>query len=299
MTCAGAMGTYPRGWPASLRGIGAVAMALLLGGFTPATANAAGKLDLCGFHLVFQDRFRDFSIAPYHLGRERWIAHTPWNGDFGDAEFRDPGPVGPFWVADGKLNIIARRNAAGKWRSGLIAAGDASGHGSGVQYGYFEARMRLPPGPGTWPAFWLVSLKPVSDPAPKVEFDVIEYYGHNVSAYEVGSHVWFDSEPNRPSVSSGGSVAVPPNSLVERFHDYGVNVTPDQVTYYLDRVPVWQQPTPAELKTPLFPLVDLALGSGYSIKDTPNPSVLSVDYVRIYAPNPKGRAISARCVKAR
>jgi hypothetical protein len=61
-------------------------------------------------------------------------------------------------------------------------------------------------------------------------------------------------------------------------------VAPDSVTYYLDRRPVWQQPTPPELRTPLYPLVDLALGSGFSIENTPDPSVLQVDYMRVYRP---------------
>jgi hypothetical protein len=43
----------------------------------------------------------------------------------------------------------------------------------------------------------------------------------------------------------------------------------------------------------LFPLVNLALGSGFPIDRTPDPSVLLVDYVHVYAPDPDGRA--ARC----
>ena len=58
---------------------------------------------------------------------------------------------------------------------------------------------------------------------------------------------------------------------------------------------MWRQPTPAELKTPLFPLVDLGLGSGFPIDKTPDPSELAVQYVHLYSYDPEGRA--SRCPK--
>jgi hypothetical protein len=35
-------------------------------------------------------------------------------------------------------------------------------------------------------------------------------------------------------------------------------------------------------------LVDLALGAGWPIDHTPNPSIMKVDYVRAYEPRPDG-----------
>jgi beta-glucanase (GH16 family) len=92
------------------------------------------------------------SISSHRIGPARWTAHTPWGGDFGDASFMDPEPGGPFKIRDGILSITASKNQ-GRWTSGLIAAADATGAGSGTRYGYFEARMKMPPGPGTWPPF--------------------------------------------------------------------------------------------------------------------------------------------------
>jgi hypothetical protein len=37
-------------------------------------------------------------------------------------------------------------------------------------------------------------------------------------------------------------------------------------------------------KAPLYVMVNLALGGGQSTEDTPNPSYLFVDYIRVYAP---------------
>ncbi|MDR3494228.1 MAG: glycoside hydrolase family 16 protein [Ancalomicrobiaceae bacterium] len=269
------------------------AVALMTAMPAPQAAEAGDAIDLCDFKPAFVEDFQTLSVAPRVLGAARWTAHTPWNGDFGDAVFTDPGPVGPFVVKDGQLSITARRGTDGRWRSGLIAAADASGRGTGVQYGYFEARMRLPPGPGTWPAFWLASLKPAKDLSPGVEIDVIEYYGHADAAYSSALHVWYKGADKSRSRHTVHKTPVDPGSLVAGFHDYGVRVAADTITYYLDRKPVWRQPTPAELKTPLFPLVNLALGSGFPIDKTPNPSTLEVKYVHLYVDDPQGR--DSRC----
>jgi beta-glucanase (GH16 family) len=157
---------------------------------SPATAAPEG-LDLCDFKPVMNEDFTSFLVKPHKLDGARWTAHTPWNGDFGDARFTDPGPNGPFAVNDGELTITAKRGADGKWRSGLIAAADASGAGTGVQYGYFEARMRFPPGPGLWPSFWLASLKPANDLSPGVEIDAVEYHGHADDVFSSALHVWY------------------------------------------------------------------------------------------------------------
>lgn len=239
--------------------------------------------NLCGYDLVFADEFDEMSIAPRILGNERWTAHTPWNGDFGDAIFSNPGgPHQPFRIRDGELRISASKDDKGQWRSGLIAAADASGKGAGVRYGYFETRIQFPAGPGTWPAFWLISLKPVADERPKIELDVVEYYGHRTDRYHVTGHVWYAKPDQDKTWRKGSIIPVESGSLVKDFHRYGALVEPETITYYFDRKPVWRQPTPPEHQTPLYPLVNLALGSGYSIENTPDPSIMKVDYVRVY-----------------
>jgi beta-glucanase (GH16 family) len=272
---------------------GTFAALLLAWAASPSLAQESGKIDLCDFKPAFADDFTNLSISARTLDGRRWTAHTPWNGDFGDASFSDPGPNGPFALKDGALVITASRNDGARWRSGLIAAADASGHGWGVQFGYFEARMRFPPGPGTWPAFWLSSLKPVSEPSPGVEIDVVEYYGHADQTYSSSLHVWYKGADKDRSTHSVHRTPVAPGSLTADFHDYGVRVAPDEITYYFDRTPVWRQPTPTELRTPLFPLVDLGLGSGFPIDKTPNPSELAVKYVHLYSYDPEGR--TTRC----
>ena len=75
---------------------------------------------------------------------------------------------------------------------------------------------------------------------------------------------------------------VTPGSLVSEFHDYGVDVSPTFLTFFFDGKETWRVPTPPELTTPMYPLIDLALGSGWPIDHTPNPSSMVIDYVRVY-----------------
>jgi beta-glucanase (GH16 family) len=77
-------------------------------------------------------------------------------------------------------------------------------------------------------------------------------------------------------------------SLYRDFHTYGVDVEPDWVVFYLDRREIWRIATPAELTKPLMVLVSLALGSGWPIDLTPNPSIMEIDYVHVYERDPAG-----------
>lgn len=254
------------------------------------------RLDLCGYELAFADEFDALAIASRKLdGGARWTAHTPWNGDFGDAMFSNPRPGWPFTAVNGLLRITAQRDETGRWRSGLIAAADASGKGHGVQYGYFEARMKFPPGPGTWTGFWLMSLQPARQ-LPKIEIDVVEYYGQMTDKYFATGHVWYGGEDKHLTRHDGKLLPVSAGSLTGGFHRFGVRVDPQQITYFLDGEAMWHQTTPKEHRAPLYPLVNLALGSGYSIDETPDPSTLEVDYVRVY--RPAAAAASAGCAGA-
>lgn len=257
-------------------------------------ARAAGEqIDPCRLKPTFTEDFNTLSVSAYGENGSRWIAHTPWNGDFGDAAFADPQPGFPFRTQDGILEIEARKDAAGKWRSGLLASATPTNSGFAQRYGYFEMRAQLPPGPGLWPGFWLNANQPHSDPKPGVEIDVIEYYGQFTGAYHSSVHVWEKANP-KSSRELDHITKVPPGSLTSGFHTYGVDVEPDWITFYLDRRETWQVATPAELKDSLMVLVDLAMGSGWPIDRTPDPSIMKVDYIHVFAPPITKTAVASR-----
>src|SRR5262245_39523181 len=109
-------------------------------------ADEAATIDLSGYTLTFDEAFDSLDVSSRGPGT-RWIAHTPWNGDFGDAKFADPGPDFPFTVSDGVLRIEARKRGGDRWQSGLLASVDTQDTGFLQSLGYFEMRAKFPAGP--------------------------------------------------------------------------------------------------------------------------------------------------------
>lgn len=235
----------------------------------------------CELVPVFIEDFDTLSVSPNRINPARWTAHTPWWGDFGDARFTNPKAAGPFFVEDGILTIKAWIDDDGDWRSGLLAAADRSGRGAGTRYGYFEARMKFPPGPGTWPAFWLMPLVPARSVDGTVEIDIVEYYGHRTDRFSSVIHARYKDE-NR-NQSNGERTSVVDGALADDFNTFGVDISPTWVVFFLNGEEYWRQPTPEALQYKMYPIVNLALGSGWPIDETPNPSLMQVDYVHVYA----------------
>lgn len=240
---------------------------------------AAGEIGLSleGYRLTFDEEFDRLDVSAMGPGT-RWIAHTPWNGDFGDAQFSDPTPDFPFTVADGLLRIEAKKEPDGKWRSGLLASTDPVGRGFTQKFGYFEMRAKLPSGPGLWPAFWLIANKA---PNASAEIDVLEHYGAFPDAFQSVVHVWPKMDQVK-AIHETHTHRVPAGSLYSDFHNYGVLVEAEWTRFYFDRMEIWSRRTPVEHHEPMFVLLNLAMGGGWPIKDAPSPSYMYVDYVKVY-----------------
>jgi beta-glucanase (GH16 family) len=237
--------------------------------------HAGEPLDIRNYALTFDEPFDHLDVSAWGPGT-RWIAHTPWHGDFGDAQFIDPQPGEPFRIVNGMLQIEMKQQE-GQWRSGLLSSGDQQGRGFLQSGGYFEMRAKFPGGPGVWPAFWLGSNAPDGKPNP--EIDVVEYYGKFPGIYKATTHIWHHGQ----NVSGTAyDVIVPSFSLENAFHTYGVAIDPATVIFYLDGKEVAREKGRPEYLQPLFLMVNLAAGGGWPIAGMHNPSVLYVDYIRAY-----------------
>ena len=168
--------------------------------------------------------------------------------------------------------------------------------------------MALPTGPGVWPAYWALgtNIHSVNWPS-SGEIDFMEnvpasgglgpaavrstiHGGNSASSCYCGSH------------GIGQSYTFPgknPNGTdVTSFHSYGGIWSTNMIQFYVDDphnvfLVVTADDTPAgqawDFNHPFFLLLNLAIGGteswpGSPNKDTPNPAVMKVDYVRWYKP---------------
>ncbi len=240
---------------------------------------AAPAIDMSQYTLTFDESFRDLSISGAPGLGARWFAHTPWAGDFGDARFVGPGPDGPFVLRPHGMSIVARQSADGHWTSGLISSRDRDGpdgRGFAQQYGYFEIKARLPEGPGTWPAFWLIGVDKSKSSS---EIDVFEFYGGFSEYYHIVPHIWRGGKGDwdKPFL-----IRVEPHVLSDRFNTFGVDIGPVHTTYYLNRHQVATMETPEEYRQPFYILANLALGGGWPIDKLSSPLSMDIEYIRAY-----------------
>lgn len=244
-------------------------------------------IDLTDYSMTFNENFTKMDVSsngPIGLGM-RWIAHTPWHGDFGNDAFDDPGPGGPFVMGPNGLTIIAHKDAAGLWHSGLLCSMDRDGPGQqgfAQRYGYFEIRAKLPDGgSGTWPAFWLIGVnKQVSS----AEIDVMEDYGVSNQIYHSVEHIWQNGSDR---LHLDHMAYVTPGLLSQQFNTYGVLIEPDETSFYFNRKLIWSTPTPPEYRQPMYMLVNLAIGGGWPYERLQSPQIMAVQYVRVFQKNPK------------
>src|ERR1017187_5134708 len=154
-----------------------------------ATVLAAGAAPAqTGWKLLWSDEFNGPAGSPpdpskwnYDLGGGGW-------GN-GEAETYTSSSQSVFQDGKGNLVIRAIRDSSGNYRSARLQTGSpqASTHTADLswQYGRIVARIKLPFGPGVWPAFWMLgeNFGTVGWPACG-EVDIMENFGtfnNNVS----------------------------------------------------------------------------------------------------------------------
>ena len=257
--------------------IAATAATLTTGGANNHSGAPYRELDLSNYALTFHDDFKSLDISGQKGAHKRWYAHTPWNGDFGDARFSDP-EDGPFSLTPEGLRITARKGADGHWRSGLISSRDHDGFegdGFAQKYGYFEMKAKLPAGDGVWPAFWLIGVdKRIS----ASEIDVMEYYGRFPKYYHATTHIWRKTSQDFDNIT----IEVENDSLTKNYNTYGVLIESDITTFYLNRRPVAAVKTPPEYQQPFYILANLALGGGWPISRLNGDQFMDISYIQVF-----------------
>ena len=103
----------------------------------------------------------------------------------------------------------------------------------GWRYGYFEARIKLPKGKGTWPAFWMmpVNVDWNTNPWPRCgEIDIMEEVGYHPNY--VSSSIHCDAYNHTKGTQKTHEMYL--QTAEDEYHIYGLEWTAGQMTFYVD-----------------------------------------------------------------
>src|SRR5713101_2653735 len=195
-----------------------------------------------------------------------------------------------FEDGNGNLVIRAIRTPSGTWTSGRMNT--AGKHP--FQYGRMEARMKLVPGAGFWPAFWMLGTNIGTVGWPTCgEQDIMEW----VPQY---TPTTTSSTDHGPGYSGGAGIGrrftFPNGGRIDdaSYHTYGVIWSQNRMDYYRDdSTKPFFTLTPANIPAgtqwvfnhPFYILLNFAIGGGFPgppNASSPSPADVLVDYVRVY-----------------
>lgn len=249
--------------------------------------------------LMWSEEFNTGSFLNTNKWTARYCGHSGANGGGtchnNESQWYIPEAIE---VTDGNAVITTTRvySAPG---GGATCLGSDCGYTSGrfdtqdkvsFQYGYIEARIKMPSGEGNWPAFWMLGTDipnvgwPVSG-----EIDIAEQGGHQPTRNSAAIH--YAATPTGGHLYEyddiWGSV-----DLSADFHTYGIAWKPNQVTFFIDRQAFWTI-TPASLRSqywpvnkPYFLILNNAIGPRYGgfggNWGNWATSQMSIDYVRAF-----------------
>src|SRR5690554_2755276 len=136
------------------------------------------------------------------------------------------------YVKDSLLHIVARKEA---YQNRLYTSAKITTYQKKhFTYGYFEVRMKLPKGKGTWPALWFLGTKrnegygwPLCG-----EIDLMEYVGKHEDVVHFSLH----SKKKNHLLGNNVHFKQYIEGLTDDFHIFGMRWDKDGFAYYVDDV---------------------------------------------------------------
>ena len=182
------------------------------------------------------------------------------------------------------LVIEATESAPGEYRSAKLTT---SGLRS-FRYGKIDARIKLPTAQGMWPAFWMLgdNFSTLGWPGCG-EIDILELVGFEPNTIRGNIH-YVDSDQRYASAE--GDPAIIAESFSEDYHQFGMEWTPNEITYLLDDV-VYKTVSidnegMKEFDRSFYLILNVAVGGnwpGSPDASTVFPQKMYVDYIRYYS----------------
>lgn len=261
------------------------------------TANdITGSLNTSKLKLTFADEFNSLNLyngtsgtwtTTYGYGGAMAKSNRTLNDEaqvYTDANWRGTDgkmtPINPFSITNGILNItetkLTAEQSASNWglqySSGLLTTKSTFSQ----LYGYFEVNTKLPAGQGMWPAFWLLPADGTWPP----ELDVMEQLGKDPETVYMTAHTSANGKFNESLQS-----VVHVSDVTQNYHTYGVLWTATDIVWYLDGAVVAKTATPDDMHSPMYMLLNLAVGGGWGggIVGTPDKATMQIDYVHAYS----------------
>ena len=183
-------------------------------------------------------------------------------------------------IEDGNLIIEARKES---YKGSQYTSARLKTEGlQNFTYGKIDARIKLPEGQGTWPAFWMLGSNMASSQWPACgELDIME---HINSSQDIYGTIHWDANGMQ---SEGGQTKID----VTQYHDYSIEWTPNYIKWFVDDTEYAKYDITngingtAPFHKPFFILLNLAVGGNWPKSpdsSTEFPAKMYVDYVRVY-----------------
>lgn len=236
-----------------------------------------------GYKLVWQDEFDDASLSmpdesiwwyevwgPGYVNNELQRYVKGKQGDDVTAEVSD-GTLKIHAIKAGDEVISARINTIESWK-----------------YGYFEARLKLPVGKGTWPAFWMMPKNYTAWPDDG-EIDIMEEVGYNPNY--VSSSVHCKAYYHSIGTQKTKEILVP--TAQEEFHVYALEWTENYIRTYVDGKELFYFANDNAGNKDTWPFnaafylkLNLAWGGDWGgaqgVDESILPATYEIDYVRVF-----------------
>ncbi len=184
-------------------------------------------------------------------------------------------------VSDGVLKIVARkvRNEVLSVRMNSIDS---------WTYGYFEARLKLPQGKGTWPAFWMMPKHFTTWPGDG-EIDIMEEVGYRANYVSTSIHCNTYNHVN--GTQKTGEQLIP--TAESDFHIYALEWTPNYIKGFVDGKCHFTflndkkgDKNSWPFNVPFYVKLNLAWGGNWGgaegVDEARLPATYEIDYVRIF-----------------
>ncbi len=237
-----------------------------------------------GWKLVWQDEFDGDAI-----NRSHWTFDLGGGGwGNGEAQIYTDRPENAR-LENGLLVIEARKEPNDTGGFNFTSARLKTEGRQEFQYGRIEARMKVPGGAGTWPAFWMLgsNFRTVGWPDCG-EIDIMEYVGREPNLIMGTLH-----GPGFSGALGLSARSLQEDEIADAFHTYAVVWDAEQITWLFDGEPyhtLTREDVGADrwvFDQPFFMILNLALGGtlgGLISPETAFPANVYVDYVRVYQP---------------